>query len=84
MVSVGGFELQYIFSSKHDLQSQSFPCKHDLQSKQTLRANMTYNPNKRFRATMIYNPNKLFVQTWPSFPTNFSAQTWYIGTPTDT
>ena len=71
MVSVGGFELQYIFSSKHDLQSQSFPCKHDLQSQQTLRANMTYNPNKRscnhdlqsqqtFRANMTFIPNKLF------------------------
>ena len=66
MVSVGGFELQYILSRKHDLQCQTFSCNHDLQSQQAFRANMTFIPNKLFRANMIHrNSNRYIINEDP-------------------
>ena len=73
MVNIAGFELQYIFSSKHDPQSQqtfsckhdlqsqeTFLCKHDLQSQQTFSCRHYLQSQHIFRANMTYNPNKLF------------------------
>ena len=61
MVSVGGCELQYIFSSKHDLQSQTFSSKHDLQSQQTfsckhdLQSQQTFSCNHDIQSQQTFS-----------------------------